>query len=350
MSEKRPRRPHGSDHDLINSHPPESPIPTRRKPPAAFARTVAGREPKELDLTLAALADDVGAPTRPGHDINGFVRLRSDQLEEWGISSPLVRDAQTGLRFAVYRNDSGHTVLAFAGTDASWKSWKANIYQAVGLEAQQYVLAARIGKLAKNQFHDNLVVTGHSLGGGLAALAAVKSGAPAVTFHAAGLSDQTISRMNLSVDAVRAHADELFRNIVVAGDPLTQFLASRTGARTSVGGLLGGAVGSSVGAVLGMSVGHAVGTAQARAAGRMLGAAMAGLPSAAVVAGSMVRIRPALGHTVELPDPAPLSRLNLRSRLEHRITVHRMKTVVAALERYQPWSASGPGSHQELAM
>lgn len=90
-------------------------------------------------------------------------------------------------------------VLAFGGTDDNNPftdgDWVNNVKQALGRQAPQYAEAMKIAKdLAKdsNIPKGQLVVTGHSLGGGLASAAAVVAGAPADTFNASWLHPGTL--------------------------------------------------------------------------------------------------------------------------------------------------------------
>jgi len=89
-------------------------------------------------------------------------------------------------------------VLAFGGTDgpSDISDWYNNIVQGSGMGAPaQYVAAMLIGDKLATQSKipaGNLIVTGHSLGGGLASAAAVVTGAPADTFNASWLSPETL--------------------------------------------------------------------------------------------------------------------------------------------------------------
>jgi hypothetical protein len=89
-------------------------------------------------------------------------------------------------------------VLTFGGTDDKTLfagDWSNNISQAVGASGPQYNEAITIArKLVQNPNipKDHLVVTGHSLGGGLASVAAIIGNFPGDTFNAAWLSMNTL--------------------------------------------------------------------------------------------------------------------------------------------------------------
>ena len=75
--------------------------------------------------------------------------------------------------------------MAFAGTDDPYDV-PTDIGQAFSLPDYQFAFAASFGDKAKGK--KNFTFIGHSLGGGLAALASSRSNQPAITFNAAGLS------------------------------------------------------------------------------------------------------------------------------------------------------------------
>src|SRR5690606_8159536 len=114
-------------------------------------------------------------------------------------------------------------VVAFAGTNPTQiPDWLANFGQGLGLETQQYEQARELGQLMDAAFGDNVIFTGHSLGGGLASLAALETGNAAVTFNAAGLHDTTIRSTGLDPECGRHQAAEgQIRAYRVDGDLLT---------------------------------------------------------------------------------------------------------------------------------
>lgn len=87
------------------------------------------------------------------------------------------------------------TVIAFAGTNNTI-DWLTNAKQGAGLKDSQYDYAVNLAYAFNGA--KNLSFVGHSLGGGLASLAALVTDRYAITFNAAGLSDGTLSRYNVS--------------------------------------------------------------------------------------------------------------------------------------------------------
>lgn len=186
-----------------------------------FASSARGTAPqKELDLQLAMMANDAYESEKTGatgtqseRELKkvGWQRLRpagDHFLDENNkvVSIPdlapkMLRNGKSGFDAAIYRNDQGQYVVAFRGTD-QWfgpegADIKANGGQALGLTTEQYQQAILLARRAVEAFgKGNVIFTGHSLGGGLASAAMLATGAPGVTFNAAGLSDNTLRSLN----------------------------------------------------------------------------------------------------------------------------------------------------------
>lgn len=106
-----------------------------------------------------------------------------------------------GLKAMIYQDyitGDRQYVLAFGGTDDNiWElefnDWLNNIKQGLGWSAPQYTAAMKIGDAVGDAVgQSRLIVTGHSLGGGLASAAALVAGVRADTFNAAGLHEYTL--------------------------------------------------------------------------------------------------------------------------------------------------------------
>ena len=180
---------------------------------SSFADNVDGTDPKPIDHTFAAFSQAVygnGAPLPEGwrvateDDLNN-VGLTDEKLQEMGLERTpegYIVDPESGLQAAVYIDQDGNHVLAFAGSEFSRAAlgtdWtQGNLAQAEGMVGPQYEKAMNLGialqqGLQANGHDGSLVITGHSLGGGLASAVSVATGAPAVTFNASGLHPNTI--------------------------------------------------------------------------------------------------------------------------------------------------------------
>ena len=190
----------------------------------SFASEVAGTTPKQIDLTLAKLSDDVygdkNGENQKGAD--GFRPLTSAELAKAGISQSMLRDKNEGFVGEVYTDGKGDYVVAIRGTADGAAGWKNNAEQVIGHHSAQYDEGLRLTRQAKVAFGNNLVVTGHSLGGGIAAAAAAATGVPGVIFNAAGVNDKTLLADGVDPAAARKNAaNGQIRLYEVQGDPLT---------------------------------------------------------------------------------------------------------------------------------
>lgn len=104
-------------------------------------------------------------------------------------------DPVSGFSATVYRSSEGKYVMAFAGTNSKWDSpgnvaksvidWRNNAAGLVGPTAQdaEAIAYAKAFKKSLGSEGADLEFTGHSLGGRLAALAALATGNEATTFN-----------------------------------------------------------------------------------------------------------------------------------------------------------------------
>lgn len=113
---------------------------------------------------------------------------------------------ESGFKASLYYNEKENIyILAFAGTE-NLKDWVTDIRQGVGLDdgkRGQYRKAVELARKLQHKIKkENLVITGHSLGGGLASIASAVTGSSAYTFNAAGLHPKTLKDQNLSENSV----------------------------------------------------------------------------------------------------------------------------------------------------
>ena len=157
---------------------------------------------------MASAAYESGSPGAGWSKDNSYLGT----LDRAG--SQVLSDAsKSGLQFEIFKATDGRTVLSFRGTEPirGDGDWKTNIQQYLNgpRSAAQYVAAANIASyLARNNIINNeTVLTGHSLGGGIAQFVTQlanegklgKNQTPfnfrAVTFNAAGLSNDLIKNI-----------------------------------------------------------------------------------------------------------------------------------------------------------
>lgn len=108
---------------------------------------------------------------------------------------------QSGFRAIALRNGN-EVIVAFAGTDPKSPGDIANdIAQGIGFAPAQYRMAAAFAqKWESTVGTDNVKLTGHSLGGGLAAYASIRTGVRATTVNSAPLALTNLGGNPLSGD------------------------------------------------------------------------------------------------------------------------------------------------------
>lgn len=219
---------------------PFQPADTYPRGDGTFSGQAAGTQPQaDLDQQLAMMSNDAYAADNPQTEQAlqdaGWNRLEPNAdgnalVDAQGREIPIdpaLLSTGNGFDAAIYQNDQGQYVVAYRGTD-NWGLTNPgdaddNGLQGLGFETGQYSDAIALAQRAEQVFGDgNVVVTGHSLGGGLASAAALATGASGVTFNAAGLSNETLESLGFNPNAVRdsvADSGQL-RRYIVNGDPL----------------------------------------------------------------------------------------------------------------------------------
>jgi len=199
-------------------------------------------------VELARLSDDAYAQYAEPPVNNpplGWTRLTDDELLEKGVSPDLLK----GSKAVMYRTPPDwpggqQTVLAFRGT-ADKEDLLVDHDQALQVPTAQYRDAALLGSRVSKAYGNDVLVTGHSLGGGKAQAAGTMGGLQGMMFNSAGLNPATLNGLMPAADQ--------FVQYRTPYDPLTGLQNSAL-AQTGVTGLVG-VVATPLG--IGMKIGDA---------------------------------------------------------------------------------------------
>lgn len=198
-------------HEALN--PASGQIPGRD---GGFDQSVAGSAMDQaFDASMAGIAEAVYLR----QDADGWRRMGDGELAAAGVDPGL--QYSNGMEAGIYTDDSGRYVVGFAGNDTGGvEDVGTVIAQSAGFQTRQYDNAVSLAHQAENAFGgDNVIYTGHSLGGGLASMAAAATGSTAVTFNAQGIHDNTLRQHGLDAGAVRHAADNgQMRHYSIDGD------------------------------------------------------------------------------------------------------------------------------------
>lgn len=171
-----------------------------------------------------------------------------------GLEDAVVMDEKSGFGAALFKSEiNDETMLTYRGTNmgvTGIKDWTANGVQGSGYKSEQYELAMDLAVLAKDALGKEVVIVGHSLGGGLAASAVGVSGNKGYTYNSAGLHPKTVARKGgLKIEQI----DGLIQTQKVDGELLNMLQNKRAAVLPSVvsalGGMMGGIVGMSLGSI-----------------------------------------------------------------------------------------------------
>ncbi|WFQ81367.1 phospholipase [Xenorhabdus sp. SF857] len=183
--------------------------------PELKANDIAGKHSQRVDYALTLVTRDVYRQTSLG--IGDYVRLSDEDLSRAGIDPDTLNDYSTGFQAGVYQN-KGLYIVSFTGSN-ELQDFMVSIRQKLGYNEKQYNQAVELAHKALEVFGENVIFTGHSLGGGLATVAALATGKPAVIYNSVSVSDATLKHMGVSPEVAHELADSgLVRHYTVEHD------------------------------------------------------------------------------------------------------------------------------------
>lgn len=178
---------------------PPSP-PPERGDGSTFDEDVRGTEGKPVDRDLWQIAFHAQGTRHPLHDVEmfgyeqpplpeGYTAPTDEEITALGLDPADFGPDSTPQAYLVRTPDGGY-VVAFQGS-VEGEDWVTNGRQAFGHDDPQYQRAMELAVEVDEATGGNVTFTGHSLGGGFAAAAAMATGQPAVTFDASGVHENT---------------------------------------------------------------------------------------------------------------------------------------------------------------
>lgn len=213
---------------LAGAPDPGRPGDTAVDSPTARA---AGSEPIRFDHDVALLQEHFSARARGDDPAPPPGAWRQLDAASSGVPDRLLDHPATGFAAAFFaRGPDEPVVVCFAGTDFGGELVRDFLVEDLrgGLVVSPQVVdvLALVEATDAAGLRDRVVWSGHSLGGRLAAVAALVTGDTAVTFNAAGVSTATVgylsARARRSPVEALAAADRTVRAYRTAGDVLTE--------------------------------------------------------------------------------------------------------------------------------
>lgn len=146
------------------------------------------------------------------------------------------RDGPGGLHAGTYKRedpnagDAGRMILAYRGTEpGAIDDWTTDLANAFGLAPEAYLEAVKWAQAARSKARQeglkDIVLTGHSLGGGLACFAALELGLTACGFGSAALGSGLQQILRDDVPENLARAGTLVTHAFMADDPVPPLTA-----------------------------------------------------------------------------------------------------------------------------
>lgn len=163
-----------------------------------------GRDAQHQDYILALLSH--GAYFNNWSAIKGVKRLNRKEIKALGIDADLLKDNSTGFQANICRFNDLY-IICFAGSN-DFVDFYANVRQGLGYYEPQYFQAVGLTNMLFNAVKGNVICTGHSLGGGLASIAALASQSPCISFSPAGLAQNTVKQIGIDYQIAKKMAND----------------------------------------------------------------------------------------------------------------------------------------------
>lgn len=160
----------------------------------------------------------------------------------------------TGYSAAAFETSDGRIVVAYRGTD-QYRDWVTNVANGLGFETSQYDRAKAFAEEIQQAYPGRkIIITGHSLGGGLCATASAATGLPAITFNSAGVNRDVLDSMGIKyeMEGGRIRTGSTIDNYRIEGEILTGVQENAGGLASQTASTISGYVGEQLGAAAGI--------------------------------------------------------------------------------------------------
>ncbi len=167
---------------------------------------------EDLDMALLSRCAYGGESCEPAFRLvsPSEIGMADDRFDNQGFDAQLYQDPDEPDRY----------ILVFRGTDGVGDDWTANLDQAKGEWSRQYDLALNLGRdVVKELPGAQVEFSGHSLGGGLASIAALGTERSATVFNTAALQPGTANSYGLNTEY--QDAEDYIRHLHTDYDPVT---------------------------------------------------------------------------------------------------------------------------------
>ncbi|USH03637.1 phospholipase [Grimontia kaedaensis] len=113
----------------------------------------------------------------------------------------IIQDQSIGFHLAVYIQ-ANKAVVALRGSEVGSSDWVNDGLLSIGYVPPQFETVIRESAYLANKYSGyNVSFTGHSLGGGLATAAAIRTGKPAIVFDATGVNKAVIKEIKNAIES-----------------------------------------------------------------------------------------------------------------------------------------------------
>jgi hypothetical protein len=127
-----------------------------------------------------------------------------------------------GFKTQLYHDQySNKYILGFSGTELlNINDWQTNFNQFFGKEAEQYTRGVKLINNIRKDYINRVIVTGHSLGGGIATVAAIAGGLQCLAFNPPAIHTKTLRQFEtLDLEEI----NQQITRYIVAGEILDLF-------------------------------------------------------------------------------------------------------------------------------